>query len=287
MFGGILAADWRQNTSGHRWNFRPTSWFGAPSEEMVPESLWDATGMLILLNTRKCSASAFNTFIMQDVLSNRMELRCIDPHRPVFLAEQDVQVLSSWPAQSPDLSVIENMWQILKEKIFHRNPRTHEDLWGVAAEEWNNIPRERIRSLHDSIPRWLNACVAAKGGHTKYWVDGTFYCCLCDCYKYILWQQIALLLHFSPYQEKAQRLLDDQLFKMFQFLRYLPNMITHSYDILYAKVTRDDNWHVWSNVMHKYIKVKWQYTNLCFIDAWRKNFWTGLYYEQYEGIHYV
>ena len=85
-----------------------------------------------------------------------------------FLDEQGLQVLRSWPSQSPDLSVIENIWEHLKSKILLHNPRSHEDIWKVAVEEWNAIPRERIRSLYASIPRRLAACVRAKGGHTKY-----------------------------------------------------------------------------------------------------------------------
>ena len=85
-----------------------------------------------------------------------------------FLSSEDVRVLGSWPAQSPDLNVSENVWHILKEKVFHRSPHSLDDLWSVIVEEWNSIPRETIRSLYNSIPRRLSACVAAKGGHTKY-----------------------------------------------------------------------------------------------------------------------
>jgi len=85
-----------------------------------------------------------------------------------YFEENNIRVLRPWPAQSPDLSVIESVWEILKEKIFHRKPRTLDDLWEVAVEEWNSITREQIRSLYDSIPRRLNAVLVSRGGHTKY-----------------------------------------------------------------------------------------------------------------------
>ena len=75
-------------------------------------------------------------------------------------------MLRPWPAQSPDLSVIENVWEILKEKIFHRKLRTLDEFWEVAVEEWNNISREQISFLYDSIPRRLNTVLMSRGGHT-------------------------------------------------------------------------------------------------------------------------
>ena len=93
-------------------------------------------------------------------------------HRSVstkkYFHENNITVLQPWPAQSPDLSIIENLWQLLKERVTLRKPNNLEQLWKVAQEEWNRIPGEQIRSLYRSIPRRLNAVLAAKGGHTKY-----------------------------------------------------------------------------------------------------------------------
>lgn len=85
-----------------------------------------------------------------------------------FLHEENIRLLEPWPAQSPDLSLIENVWSFLKSKIYERKPTNIEDLWACAVEEWNSIPREQIRSLYQTIPKRLQQVISASGGHTKY-----------------------------------------------------------------------------------------------------------------------
>ena len=85
-----------------------------------------------------------------------------------YLTAKQIRLLQSWPSQSPDLSVIENLWNLLKERVFLRQPKTVDQLWQIAEEEWNKIPNDAIRSLYQSIPRRIEATVAVRGGHTKY-----------------------------------------------------------------------------------------------------------------------
>ena len=40
-----------------------------------------------------------------------------------FLSEEDVSVME-WPAQSPDMNPIENVWKLLNERAKEKNPRT-------------------------------------------------------------------------------------------------------------------------------------------------------------------
>lgn len=85
-----------------------------------------------------------------------------------FLENAGVNLLSDWPPQSPDVSIIENMWSILKRNVEKRMANTPETLWKIIVEEWALIPNSYISSLYDSIPRRLKLIIQNKGEHSKY-----------------------------------------------------------------------------------------------------------------------
>nr|CAH7733875.1 unnamed protein product [Callosobruchus chinensis] len=49
-----------------------------------------------------------------------------------------------WPAMSPDMNLIEHVWDYVSRAIFNRNnpPRSTQELIVAATEEWDNIPQE-------------------------------------------------------------------------------------------------------------------------------------------------
>ena len=75
-----------------------------------------------------------------------------------------------WPANSPDLNPIENLWHILRDRIRKRKvqPRTKEALIEALQEEWVKLDMKIVNDLIDSMPRRLQAVIDAKGGATKY-----------------------------------------------------------------------------------------------------------------------
>lgn len=84
------------------------------------------------------------------------------------LEEQNICETMVWPPQSPDLNIIENVWDYLDRAKHRRQPRTANDLFNILEEEWNNIPPEFINNLINSVPNRLRRVIQAKGGHTKY-----------------------------------------------------------------------------------------------------------------------
>ena len=86
-----------------------------------------------------------------------------------WLQENEVTVLAPWPGNSPDLNIIENGWTIVKKEVAATNPSSMTDLIAVMKAAWMKITPGYCRKLSDSMPRWIQLVLAAKGGHSKYW----------------------------------------------------------------------------------------------------------------------
>lgn len=84
-----------------------------------------------------------------------------------YLKDTGIEVLD-WPAQSPDLNPIENLFAILKRSVSGQRFRNKEDLFQTQKMEWNNIPVSTINNLIASMPRRCAEVIKNKGSYTKY-----------------------------------------------------------------------------------------------------------------------
>ncbi len=92
-------------------------------------------------------------------------------HRPpkaINLGEtlHGVTVLG-WPANSPDLNPIENLWGIVKRKMRDTRPNNADDLKAVIKATWASIPPQQCHKLIPSMPRRIEAVIKAKGAPTQ------------------------------------------------------------------------------------------------------------------------
>jgi hypothetical protein len=86
-----------------------------------------------------------------------------------YLEDQDFTTMV-WPAQSPDLNPIENIWSLVKLRLFRNYdapPKGIHDLWDRIQEVWNSLTLEDCRKVIDTMPKRCSDVIKAKG----YWID--------------------------------------------------------------------------------------------------------------------
>lgn len=86
-----------------------------------------------------------------------------------YLEENSIKT-TTWPAQSPDMNIIENIWLIIKrelETVSHLIT-TRDQLFSEIRRIWEEISVCLIHDLYDTIPSRLKEVLRMKGNLTKY-----------------------------------------------------------------------------------------------------------------------
>ena len=94
-----------------------------------------------------------------------------------YLANKKVNVMK-WPAQSPNLNPIENLWAELNRITAEPRPRNEDELFEVLKRGWESLSIEHLHSLIESMPRRCKAVVEAKGMPTKYYIRTFIFQCI-------------------------------------------------------------------------------------------------------------
>ena len=84
-----------------------------------------------------------------------------------WFQDQNIEVLA-WPANSPDLNCIENLWSWLDKEIAKQESRSLDELKEIVPNILNNVPKSILENLIDSMPNRINQCLKNKGASTRY-----------------------------------------------------------------------------------------------------------------------
>ena len=86
-----------------------------------------------------------------------------------WLEDHDVRVLP-WPAKSPDLNPIENVWAVLAQHVYAegRQYTTKEELKQAILVNWPKISGEYRRTLYNSLPTRVLDVVNSNGNSIDY-----------------------------------------------------------------------------------------------------------------------
>ena len=75
-----------------------------------------------------------------------------------------------WPAQSPDLNPIENLWAIVDQKLRSKQLQrwTLNQMFDALQESWSSLTQELLQNLVSSMPRRMKSVILARGGTINY-----------------------------------------------------------------------------------------------------------------------
>lgn len=105
-----------------------------------------------------------NWWFMQDGASahrSKVAVSWLDDNVPNYIPPDD------WPANSPDLNPIENIWGYIEKKVHEKPCRTVRQLRSRIFREWNKLNSIFLRNYILSMRSRLTAVLENKGGYAQ------------------------------------------------------------------------------------------------------------------------
>jgi transposase len=125
-------------------------------------------------NGKKYSELIENSFFYQIMSDEYILVHDNAPCHTAEVVKNKIDVLKidvlPWPAYSPDLNPIENLWSYIV-RIIYANGKTYgnvDELWEAIQECWENIPKKIIKNLVKSMPNRMIKLLENGGRTLKY-----------------------------------------------------------------------------------------------------------------------
>lgn len=91
-------------------------------------------------------------------------------HTKRYLSRIENLRILDWPARSPDLNPIENLWGILAYRVYGQGKQysTIEELERAVYSAWDSIELEILENLINSMPNRMGSVIFNHGKITEY-----------------------------------------------------------------------------------------------------------------------
>ena len=68
-----------------------------------------------------------------------------------------------WPANSPDMNIIENIWSVIDNKLLKFTINNVDELINALQTAWIDISKETLEKLFESLPKRVGKVINCKG----------------------------------------------------------------------------------------------------------------------------
>ena len=84
-----------------------------------------------------------------------------------WIQERNVNIIE-WPAQSPDLNTMENLWQIIGQKVSAMKLKIKAELTAKFGETWTTISKEQSLKMVNTMLDRCHLVINNNGWPIKY-----------------------------------------------------------------------------------------------------------------------
>jgi len=84
------------------------------------------------------------------------------------MEQHGVRIVEDWPADSPDLNWIENLWAAMSHRLECTSFNTVQSLKTAVFRHWDALPKSMLKGCVASMRNRMRKCIQLKGGHTGY-----------------------------------------------------------------------------------------------------------------------
>lgn len=129
--------------------------------EILKEHLIPECRRIMLLRPRRSQRRRW--IFQQDNAPAHKDKRSME-----WIRNQSGFEVMDWPARSPDLSWIENLWAYVKKRLSQRTDLTKDNFLDAVNHEWDNMDEHQYQQTFGSIQQRLKDCINREGAWTKY-----------------------------------------------------------------------------------------------------------------------
>ena len=179
--------------------FHPQESYYVKNGHPIQVMVWGAIGPNgFRTNLVRCPPSVNTLSYCQFLAENRILYQCSSKlghyiwqqdnapaHRAVTsIIKQYVPEMVDWPPKSPDLSPIEQIWNLLKQKLRGKNFTSEDELFNALSDAWNNLSNEEVHNYWESYWARCKICLEIGGASLNgHWNEVHMLCYPFKIYK--------------------------------------------------------------------------------------------------------